>query len=62
MANDYMKNVNLDSGYDVSALLGGSVNATGNMLSDYASIKNGSYGKLTTWQRKGKTIRPDVKI
>ena len=46
MANDYMKNVNLDSGYDVSALLGGSVNATGNMLSDYASIKNGSYGKL----------------
>ena len=46
MANDYMKYVNLDSGYDVSALLGGTVNAGGNMLSDYASIKNGSYGKM----------------
>lgn len=46
MANDYMKNVNLDSGYDFSALLGGSVNATSNMLSDYASIKNGSYGRM----------------
>lgn len=46
MANDYMKNVNLDSGYDISTLLGGSMNAAGNMLSDYASIKNGSYGKM----------------
>lgn len=46
MANDYMKYVNLDSGYDVSPLLGGAANASGNLLSDYASIKNGSYGKL----------------
>lgn len=44
MANDYWSN--LDSGYDVSPLFGGSVNASGSMLSDYASIKNGSYGKL----------------
>ena len=40
MANDYWSN--LDSGYDVSPLFGGSVNASGSMLSDYASIKNGS--------------------
>lgn len=46
MANDYMKYVNLDSGYDVTALLGGSVYAGGSMLSDYASIKNGSYGRM----------------
>lgn len=46
MANDYMKNVNLDSGYDVSAFFGGSVNASGSMLSDYAAIKNGSFGKM----------------
>lgn len=47
MANDYMKDyVNSNSGYDVSALLGGGVNAGGNLLADYASIKNGSYGKM----------------
>lgn len=47
MANDYMKDyVNSNSGYDVTALLGGSVNGTGSMLSDYASIKNGSYKKV----------------
>ena len=46
MANDYLNFSNLDSGYDVSPLLGGTANASGNLLSDYASIKNGSYGKL----------------
>lgn len=47
MANDYMKDyVNSNSGYDVTALLGGSVNGSGSMLSDYASIKNGSYKKV----------------
>ena len=44
--NDYVNYTNYDSGYDVSALLGGNTNASGNMISDYASIKNGSYGKL----------------
>lgn len=47
MANDYMKDyVNSNSGYDVSALFGGGVNGSGSMLSDYASIKNGSYRKM----------------
>ena len=46
MANDYLNFSNLDSGYDVSPLLGGTANASGNLLSYYASIKNGSYGKL----------------
>lgn len=46
MANDYLNFSNLDSGYDVSPLLGGTTNASGSLLSDYASIKNGSYGKL----------------
>lgn len=47
MANDYMKDyVNSNSGYDMTALLGGSVNGSGSMLSDYASIKNGSYRKV----------------
>lgn len=41
--NDY---TNYDTGYDFSALLGGTTNSSGNLLSDYASIKNGSYGKL----------------
>ena len=41
--NDY---TNYDTGYDFSALLGGDTNSSGNLLSDYASIKNGSYGKL----------------
>ena len=44
--NDYVNYMNYDSGYDVSALLGGTSNAAGNIISDYASIKNGSYGKL----------------
>ncbi|MDE6663472.1 MAG: flagellar filament capping protein FliD [Lachnospiraceae bacterium] len=44
--NDYVNYANYDSGYDVSALLGGGSNAAGNIISDYASIKNGSYGKL----------------
>lgn len=35
-----------DAGYDFSSLLGGTTNSSGNLLSDYASIKNGSYGKL----------------
>ncbi|MCX4339277.1 MAG: hypothetical protein OSJ72_06485 [Lachnospiraceae bacterium] len=47
MANDYMKDyVNSNSGYDMTALLGGGVNGSGSMLSDYASIKNGSYKKM----------------
>lgn len=44
--NDYSTYTNYDSGYDVSSLLGGTSNISGNMISDYASIKNGSYGKL----------------
>ncbi len=44
--NDYTNYANYDSGYDFSALLGGTTNSSGNLLSDYASIKNGSYGKL----------------
>lgn len=35
-----------DAGYDFSSLLGGTTNSSGNLLGDYASIKNGSYGKL----------------
>ena len=35
-----------DTGYDFTALLGGNTNSSSNLLSDYASIKNGSYGKL----------------
>lgn len=47
MANDYMKDyVNSNSGYDVTALHGGGVGGTGSMLSDCASIKNGSYKKM----------------
>lgn len=47
MANDYMKDyVNTNSGYDAIALFGGGVNGSGSMLSDYASIKNGSYKKI----------------
>lgn len=44
--NDYANYANYDTGYDFSALLGGTTNSSGNLLSDYASIKNGSYGKL----------------
>lgn len=44
--NDYANYANYDTGYDFSALMGGTTNSSGNLLSDYASIKNGSYGKL----------------
>lgn len=44
--NDFKNYANYDSGYDFSALMGGTANSSGNLLSDYASIKNGSYGKL----------------
>ncbi len=44
--NDYANYANYNTGYDFSALMGGTVNSSGNLLSDYASIKNGSYGKL----------------
>ena len=44
--NDYANFANVDTGYDFSALTGGTANPSGNLLSDYASIKNGSYGKL----------------
>lgn len=40
--NDYTNYY--DKGYDFSALLGGTTNSSGNLLSDYASIKNGSAG------------------
>ena len=43
---DYMNYANYDTGYDFTALMGGTANSSGNLLSDYASIKNGSYGKL----------------
>lgn len=44
--NDYTNYANYDTGYDFSALLGGTANSSGSLLSDYASLKNGSYGKL----------------
>ena len=44
--NDYVNYANYDTGYDFSALMGETSNSSGNLLSDYASIKNGSYGKL----------------
>lgn len=44
--NDYINYANYDSGYDFSTLMGGTANSSGSLLSDYASIKNGSYGKL----------------
>lgn len=48
--NDYANYKNYDAGYDFSSLLGGTANAencsSGSLLSDYASLKNGSYGKL----------------
>ena len=43
---DYLDYNNVDTKYDVSALMGGAPNSCGNLLSDYASIKNGSYGKM----------------
>lgn len=44
--NDYTNYANYDTGYDFTALLGGTANSSGSLLSDYASLKNGSYGKL----------------
>lgn len=44
--NDYANYENYNTGYDFSALVGGTANPSSNLLSDYASIKNGSYGKL----------------
>lgn len=44
--NDYANYENYNMGYDFSALMGGTANSSSNLLSDYASIKNGSYGKL----------------
>lgn len=41
--NDY---ANYETQYDFSSLLGSTTQTSGNVLSDYASIKNGSYGKL----------------
>lgn len=41
-----MNYANYDTGYDFSSLLGGTTNSSSNLLLDYASIKNGSYGKL----------------
>ena len=45
--SDYTNYANYDSGYDFSALMGTSnTSSSSNLLADYASIKNGSYGKL----------------
>ena len=44
--NEYANYPNYDTCYDFSALVGGNANPSSNLLSDYASIKNGSYGKL----------------
>ncbi len=44
--NDFNQYTNYDKGYDFTTLLGGTANSSGNLLSDYASLKNGSYGKL----------------
>lgn len=44
--NDYLNYENYNTGYDFSTLMGGTTNPSSNLLSDYASIKNGSYGKL----------------
>ncbi len=45
--SDYVNYTNYDSGYDFSSLLGTSnTSSSANLLTDYASIKNGSYGKL----------------
>lgn len=33
--NDYMNYANYDTGYDFSALMGGTTNSSGNLLSDY---------------------------
>lgn len=44
--NDFNNYANYDKGYDFSSLLGSTANSSGSLLSDYASLKNGSYGKL----------------
>ncbi|MBD5522559.1 MAG: flagellar filament capping protein FliD [Lachnospiraceae bacterium] len=44
--SDYVNYANYDSGYDFSSLLGTTSSSSANLLADYASIKNGSYGKL----------------
>ena len=44
--NDYANYANYDTSYDFSSLMGGTTSSSGNIISDYASIKNGSYGKL----------------
>ena len=54
----YAAYVNYDTGYDFSALMGGTVNSSGNLLSDYASIKNGSYGKLLKDKGLGTSSKP----
>lgn len=44
--NDYINYANYNTGYDFSALMCGNANSSGSLLSDYASVKNGSYEKL----------------
>ncbi len=45
-SSDYVNYTGYDSGYDFSSLLGTSnTSSSANLLSDYAAIKNGSYGK-----------------
>ena len=43
---NYTNYANYDTNYDFSSLMGRTTNSSGNLISDYASIKNGSYGKL----------------
>ena len=44
--NDYASYANYETNYDFSSLMGETTSSSGNIISDYASIKNGSYGKL----------------
>lgn len=48
--NDFNQYTNYEAGYDFSAFLGGAANpadvSSGSLLSDYASLKNGSYSKM----------------
>ena len=44
--NEYTSYANYNTGYDFSALMGGTTKSSNNLLSDYVAIKNGSYGKL----------------
>lgn len=44
--SDYVDYANYNTGYDFSSLIGEKADSFANLLADYASIKNGSYGKM----------------